>query len=165
MHLKDVLNIARCLNGIEVEKYEQGGMLNLSALLMDLPKYKRQELALYAPRIEEYNEELTSLKSNKPAKPSNEPPITMFQMLLSMWTEIKQMGLDADNMRLLDAKTILEQKGKQNLISNLHSVRDQLKKGDKVNFDVDYEELIKSDYDIDIYKRIRDHYITAIRGE
>jgi len=66
-------------------------------------------------------------------------------------------------MRLIDAKTKLELQSRSNLMSNLLSLRSQLKSQDRAMFDIDLQDFKLCDYDIDIYRRISDYYTDRLR--
>jgi hypothetical protein len=121
--------------------------------------YQIRELKLYknfGETLAEYNYELQALKSDKPAKPSNEPPLTIFEILQDIHTQIHKMGFNADEMRLIDAKTKLELQSRSNLMSNLLSLRSQLNSTDRAMLDIDIETFKQENYDIDLYKRMMD---------
>ena len=180
MTLKELANIARLLDGIDLEKCFEAGRFMYPALFEQLGEYRLKELkkgykekffffrirrirhfARYIlDLINEYGYELSTLTNKgKPSKVKS----TAYENVMGYMLSLKQLGYDPEKYCIKDASAMITAANRNALQGNIESVRSQLNPNNKNIFDLEHD-MIEDNYEDEV-KSMLDRYTEIIKDQ
>ena len=178
MNIKELANIARIIDGIDLERCVVQGRLYYSALFDQLGIYRIKELQkgfkrplFYTRRkfakyllslINEFGYELSTIPQTKgkPAKYKS----SVYEIIISYLNSLKQLGYDPEKYCVKDAATIVICANRNALQGNIENIRQQLKTNNRAIFDVEFDDIDPENYEDEV-KEMLERYAEVIKDQ
>ena len=170
MNLKELLDIARILDGIELQKYYDKGGFNTPAFFNTINPFKKKEIISkygqneFIKLIDQYGYELTTI-TPKEIETIEEPeiiaPSSIYQTITNYYHRFCKLGYDPNTHTLKDAKEILRINNIDMIYQTIANTKASLKPTErkKLSYEIKKAKLEETNFkDIKLLNEILEDY-------